>query len=41
MDNLDIEIKLFKQKNRANTSNIYNCEDYYRIAIFISLFNNY
>lgn len=44
MDNLDIAIKLprltINQKNRSNPSNIYNCEDYYRITIFIPLLDS-
>uniref|UniRef100_A0A2S2QY46 Repressor of the inhibitor of the protein kinase n=1 Tax=Sipha flava TaxID=143950 RepID=A0A2S2QY46_9HEMI len=41
MDQLDVELKLprlnINQKNRPNPSNIDNCEDYYRIEIFIPL----
>lgn len=44
MDQLDVEIKLprlkISQKNRPNPSNINNCEDYYRITIFIPLLDN-
>lgn len=42
MDQLDVEIKLprlnISQKNRPNPNNINNCEDYYRITIFIFLY---
>lgn len=44
MDQLDVDIKLprlnINQKNRPNPSNINNCEDYYRITIFIPLLDS-
>ncbi|CAI6345082.1 unnamed protein product [Macrosiphum euphorbiae] len=44
MDQLDVEIKLprlnVNQKNRPNPSNINNCEDYYKITIFIPLLDS-
>ncbi|CAI6350337.1 unnamed protein product [Macrosiphum euphorbiae] len=39
MDELDIHLKMPRvsahQKNRSNPNNINNCEDYFRITIFI------
>lgn len=44
MDQLDVEIKLLRlninQKNRPNPRDINNCEDYYRITIFIPLLDS-
>lgn len=41
MGELDIHLKmpriLAHQKNRSNPNNINNCEDYFRITIFIPL----
>jgi len=38
MDELDIHLKITAHsKNRSNPNNINNCEDYFRITIFIPL----
>jgi hypothetical protein len=41
MDELDIDFKMPRitahQKNRSNPNSVNNCEDYFRVTIFIPL----